>query len=160
MWLTSPVRWINIYSKGFGLKKRIDALSRLISAFALLFVFAGCATSTQMEGRGAEQIVAERALVRWQHLIKGEFDKAYVLLSPSYRSAVSESQYRSTFKPGMWRGVEVKSVKCDEPDVCQVDVEIEFQFAARSAGVISGKRILPEVWRKDMGEWWNVPDLR
>jgi hypothetical protein len=99
-------------------------------------------------------------MARWQHMIKGEFDKVYVLLSPSYRSAVTEAQYRSTFKPGMWKSAAVKSVRCGEPDICQVEMEIEFQFAAKQAGVITGKRVIPEVWRKDVGEWWNVPDLR
>jgi hypothetical protein len=128
--------------------------------FGIAAVIAGCATSGVGSSAGVEKLVAERALVRWQHLIKGEFDKAYGYLSPSYRSAVTEKQYRATFRPGLWRAAEVKSVKCEGPDVCQVEIEVDFQFAAKSAGVISGKRILPEVWRKDVGEWWNVPELR
>jgi len=104
--------------------------------------------------------VSERAKARWQHLIKGEFDLAYGFSTPAYRSAVSEQQFRSAFKPGLWRAAEVKSVQCGEADVCRVDVEIDFQYVVKMAGPVVGKRVLSETWRKDVGEWWHVPDMR
>lgn len=111
--------------------------------------------------RAPEEIVSERALLRWQSLIAGDFAKAYLFLSPSYRSAVSEAQYRSTFKWGIWKGASVKSVKCVESDICQVDMEIDYQIRAKlGGGVFPGKEVLHEVWRQDMGEWWNVPNAQ
>lgn len=135
---------------------------RSIRLFALLMslVIAGCATTASVQEKSKEQIVSERAKARWQHLIKGEFDLAYGLSTPAYRSAVSEQHFRSAFKAGLWRSAEVKSVQCGEADVCRVDVEIDFQYVAKMAGPVAGKRVLSETWRKDVGEWWHVPDMR
>jgi len=129
-------------------------------ALLVLAVASGCASTGSFGGKSKEQEVAERAKVRWQHLIKGEFAEAYGLATPSFRSGVSEQQYRSGFKPGLWRSAEVKSVSCDERDVCRVEVEIDFQYAAKLGGPVSGKSVLRETWRKDVGEWWHVPDMR
>jgi hypothetical protein len=137
----------------------IRSLACLV-ALHVLAVVSGCATTEPFGGKAKEQQVAERAKARWQHLIKGEFAEAYGFATPSYRSGVSEQQYRSGFKPGLWRSAEVKSVSCDERDVCRVEVEIDFQYAAKLGGPVSGKSALRETWRKDVGEWWHVPDMR
>jgi hypothetical protein len=123
-------------------------------------VIVGCATTASVQEKSKEQVVSERAKARWQHLIKGEFDLAYGFASPAYRSGVSEQQFRSGLKAGLWRDAEVKSVQCDAADVCRVEIEIEFQYVAKMAGPVAGKRVLSETWRKDVGEWWHVPDMR
>jgi hypothetical protein len=136
---------------------------RLLGYLVALLVLAaasGCASTGSFGVKSKEQEVAERAKARWQHLIKGEFAGAYGFATPSYRSGVSEQQYRSGLKAGLWRGAEVKSVSCGEQDVCRVEMEIDFQYAARVGGVFSGKSVLHETWRKDVGEWWHVPDMR
>jgi hypothetical protein len=131
-----------------------------VAGVCLLFAVTGCAVDGPAADQTAEVVIAKRAKARWEHMIKGEFEAAYEYLSPSYRSGISFRDHQSRIKPGLWRGVEVKAIKCDQPDVCKVDVEIEFQYQAKWAGPVTGKRILSETWRKDMGEWWNVPDLR
>ena len=141
----------SIASVRLGLVFVIIIMSALVSA---------CAVSGGAAGSGhknVEALVAERATAMWQLKLKGDFDGACAFLSPSYRSAVSARQYRSAYKLGLWRAAEVKSVKCDQSDVCRVEVEIEFQYSAKGSGVVTGKQILPEVWRKDAGDWWNVP---
>jgi hypothetical protein len=134
--------------------------TRALVVSLLLLLIAGCATTQPAEEKSNEQVVSQRAKVRWQHLLKGEFSLAYGYASPAYRSGNSERQYRSGLKAGLWRGAEVRSVQCGEVDVCKVDMEIEFQFVARMSGPVSAKQVLTETWRKDAGEWWYVPDMR
>ena len=134
--------------------------SGLVLLVMVLAGAVGCATTAPFQERGDDQIVSERAKARWQHLVKGELGQAYALASPAYRSGNSEEFYRAGVKPGMWRGAEVMWVKCGEPGICGVEVEVECRFVARMSGPLSGKRVLTEVWRKDVGEWWYVPDER
>lgn len=121
---------------------------------------AGCSGMAPVQEKSATQIVSERAKVRWQHLIKGDIGSAYAYASPAYRSSNSEQQFRAGFKPGLWQGAEVKSVTCQEADVCRVELEIEYRFVAKMSGPVAGRQILTETWRKDAGEWWYVPDMR
>ena len=135
------------------------AMPRFYVAALLLAFVVGCAGVGGVQS--SEQVVSERALLRWQRLVAGDVLGAYQLLSPSYRSAVSESQYRSGLKLGLWKGAVVKSVVCRESDVCLVDVEVSYQIVAKLGGsVFSGKEVLHETWRRDKGEWWNVPNAQ
>lgn len=133
---------------------------KAVAALTVSLVVAGCAVTGPAEQRSAEQVISERAEVRWQHLIRGDFESAYEYLSPAYRSGHSLRDYRARHKPGLWTGAEVKSVTCREPEICEVEVEVAYQYVARLGRPVAGKRVLRESWRKDAGEWWNVPELR
>ena len=124
---------------------------------ALLLAVAGCAGVGPLAQKSTEQVVSERADARWHYLIKGDFKAAYDYLSPSYRSAVSPEQYRAGLKEGLWTGVEVRTVQCPKEDVCKVEVDVDYAYILKGRSV-PGKRSLQETWRKDMGQWWNVPE--
>lgn len=129
---------------------------RLKVLLLLLVAVGGCAV-IGTAGEGKERRITTRAEARWQYMTKGDFESAYGYLSPSYRASVPYKEYRAQFKAGLWTGAEVKAVKCSEEEVCQVDVEVAYQYPFKGVP-IAGKRILRETWRKDSGEWWNVPD--
>lgn len=126
----------------------------------VLSLLAACSVAEVAREQKPEDDVAVRVKSRWAYLIEGNFEKSYELESPAYRKSVSLQQYRSGFKPGIWRGAEIESVKCEEIDICRVNVSLQFEYVARVAGPFSGKSIVREVWRKDEGGWWHVPDMR
>lgn len=132
----------------------------MLAVLAVLLLITGCAATGHTEEQSKERVISERAKARWQHLIKGDFESAYGYLTPAFRSSTPLRDYRARFKPGLWTGAEVKSVTCREPEVCQVEMDIEYRYVAGAAGPVAGKRTLNETWRKDAGEWWNVPELR
>jgi hypothetical protein len=112
----------------------------------LALVLAGCAASIV---KTDEQVVAERAQERWNAVIAGDMDKAYQYISPAGRSTISLQGYKSKIKPGFHKGARVVAVKCGTPEVCDVELEVEYEFMGRRT-----KTPLPEKWVKQDGNWW------
>jgi hypothetical protein len=87
------------------------------------------------------KFVAERALARWQLLIKGDVAGAYEYLSAGSKATTSLEVYKGKIKPGMWREAKVDKVDC-EREVCKVLLFITYD-AKRMKGITTP---LPETW--------------
>lgn len=128
------------------------------AALALLAALAACAAPV---AKTPEQLVAERAEARWQHLVKGDFTAAYGYLMPSYRALVPEQSYRQRFgAAGAWRNAIVHQVDC-EPAACKVRVRVTTQVR-----IPQFARHIPEVnayvderWVREDGQWWLYEKL-
>jgi hypothetical protein len=82
-------------------------------------------------------------------VIAGDLDKAYEYISPAGRTTLTLQGFKNSIKPGFHRGSRVVEVKCGTPEVCDVKLEIEYEFMGKRA-----KSPLPEKWVKQDGQWW------
>lgn len=96
-----------------------------------------------------EEVIAELAQARWNAVIAGDLDKAYEYISPAGRSVVTLQGFKNSMKPGFHKGARVVGVKCGSPELCDVQLEIEYEFQGRRS-----KTPLPERWVKQDGRWW------
>src|SRR5262249_11461973 len=106
----------------------------------------GCATVPQ---RSDEEIVAGKAQVRWNALVAGDFKTAYEMISPAGRSVVTQEGWSNTLKRGFWKDARVKQEKCASPELCEVDLEIEYEYAGRRT-----RTPFNEKWVKQDSDWW------
>ena len=86
---------------------------------------------------------------RWNAVIAGSLDKAYEYISPAGRSTVKLESFKSSIKPGFHKSARVVSVQCGTPEVCDVQMEVEYEFQGKRT-----KTPLPEKWIKQDGKWW------
>ena len=107
---------------------------------------AGCASPVI---KSDEQVITERATARWNAVIASNFDKAYEYISPAGRTTLTLQGFKNSMKPGFHKGVRVVEVKCGSPEVCDVQLEIEYEFAGKRT-----KTPLSEKWVKQDGQWW------
>ena len=113
---------------------------------------AGCASV--FTPKPPEEAVRERATARWQALVAGQYDKAYQMLSPSYRGVTSQERYTAGLGgAAVWTGAEVIRVNC-EPEKCTARVRIDAKPLAgpRYDGIISTG--VDEIWVNEGGQWW------
>jgi len=121
--------------------------SRVVSAVEVA-VLGGCAA---LDSRPPEEVLKERAQLRWDAMVKSDFKAAYQYLSPGSRAVLTPEGYASGLKTGFWKGAAVDRVICDRPDVCDAVMTIEYEFR--------GSRIktpLKETWIKEGSSWWFV----
>ena len=123
---------------------QLTNLRSVVGALALVLV--GCAAPA---GKSDEAVIAERALQRWNAVIAGNYDKAYEYISPAGRSIVTPEGFTKSMKPGFHKSATVQAVKCSAPEVCEVQLEIEYEFQGKRT-----KTPLPERWVKQDGTWW------
>ncbi len=98
-----------------------------------------------------KEVVAARAIARWDALIKGDLDAAYDYLSPASRATMSLATYKANHKVGMYRAVKIDSVECDA-DVCTVMLHLSFDYK-RVKGI---DMPLVEKWLITDGKAWFV----
>lgn len=114
-------------------------------------VIAGCGTTKVGTAKDSQAALLERATKRWNALVQSDIRTAYSYLSPGSRQVVSYEAYVTSIRPGFWKKAEVKRADCSEAAVCDVVVEIEYDY--------KGMRIktpLREPWALTDGEWWFV----
>ncbi len=124
----------------------------LATTFAFV-ALAGCAALAPVT---SEQSVTNRANQRWQALIGADTEKAYALMSPSYRAVTTAQAFRATFGSAVqWKTAEATKVTC-EADKCTALIKIE-------AKPIAGRSNLPlityfeETWISEANQWWFFP---
>lgn len=127
------------------------ALAAVLAAAALAAT--GCAS---MGGTGAtpEAQVAQLANQRWAHLIAGDWQKAYNMLTPGYRNLHDLREYQAQFKGAVnWKKAEVASTTC-EPEKCEVRIELTVvsPFARGKGDTIS--TFFNETWLKEGDRWY------
>jgi hypothetical protein len=128
---------------------------RLLVAAAAALLLAGCATQPLPT---REEVVATRALARWQAQIAGDFEKVYGYLSPASRALMPYTVWRGGIRGfTAWKSAEVVSVTCETSEKCIARVKVVHQpmMLRRSLGSIDSA--VDEIWLLDGGEWWLFP---
>ena len=115
----------------------------------LLGVFLGISGCVSAPPRSDQEIVAEKAQKRWNLLVAGDFNAAYEMISPAGRSAVTQGGYSNSLKRDFWKGARVEEVKCASPELCEVRLEIEYEYMGRRM-----KTPYEEKWIKQDSAWW------
>ena len=129
-------------------------LAPVVYAAALLV--AGCAS---LGNTTPEEKVQQRAEAFWQARLKGEPEKAYALLSPSYRKVRTFEQYRAQY--GAATGVKAASVvnvTC-EAEKCTARIKIEAAPALMGVNVGTIATGVDETWLLEDGQWWRFQSL-
>ena len=112
----------------------------------------GCATAPVAT---PEQAVTHRANQRWRHMLAGDWDKAYAMLTPAYRALHTRAEYQKNFSGAVaWRNAEVVAAAC-EADVCKlrVTITIATPLARRANDTIT--TTADETWLQDGGNWYH-----
>ena len=123
---------------------------------AALLTIGGCASLAPGIGKDSppeekQKVVANRAVARWEALIKGDLDTAYTFLSAGSRAAYPLDLYKRRIKPGLWRAVRSEKVAC-EAELCKVDLMVTID-AKRMKGL---EVPLTETWIIEDGNAWFV----
>ena len=114
-------------------------------AVAFLALAAGCATTPS---RAPEEIVKERAQLRWNALVQGDVKSAYEYFSPGSRATSTLADFAGSIRIGFWKAVTVDKVMC-AADSCEVHTTVEYEH--------NGMRIKTphrETWVRDGTDWW------
>jgi hypothetical protein len=98
-----------------------------------------------------EEQVKDRAMLRWQALIRGDLDAAYGFFSKATRETYPIELYRAKMRPGGWREAKVDSVKCAD-GLCEVVVTISLDHT-RLKGIVAP---VAERWIIQDGLAWYV----
>ena len=123
----------------------------LVVALAGLAVAACASISADSAPEAKQKVVSERAVARWQALIKGDVDAAYAFLSPASKKATPLMAYSSAIKPGMWRQIKVDKVDC-EAEVCKAQLSLTYD-AKMMKGITTP---IWESWIIEDGTAWYV----
>jgi len=101
---------------------------------------------------------------RWNGIISNELDKAYSYYSPGYKEVESLEGFKLRILTAQlnikWTQGTFKSAECSSEDVCEVRVEVtyNYSFSKRSLGGVENMVTeLKENWIKIDGKWVHVP---
>lgn len=121
----------------------------------LVAILAACAvTPTQQDP------VLERAQARWDAILSRDYDAAYALYSPGYRSTTSRTDFEIELRSRRvtWTSATYRDHRCDG-DVCTVTFDVNFRAPRPAPGLDKweGKSAIEDTWIRASGEWWYVP---
>jgi len=121
----------------------------------VLLALSACATTPQQT-----ESVIDRAQLRWDSIFAGDFDTAYSLYSPGYRSATSRVDFEIELRMQRvkWTKAEYLEHECSE-NRCVVTFNVTYLVSKPVPGLDSyeGSSVIPGTWIKSDGEWWFVP---
>ena len=124
------------------------AWSRIATCALLVAIAAGCAAI----GLGSDrEVVAERSKERWNAVIAGDLRKAYGYVSPAGRTVLPYEGYERSIRKGFHKAARVTEVRCTGPELCEVTLEIEYEFSGRRM-----KTPFFEKWVKQDSQWWYL----
>lgn len=128
----------------------------LLAAFAALLT-ASCATTS---APGTEAALVERAQARWDALLARDWDAAYALYSPGYRSSHSRTDFEIHYRTQRikYLSASYRDHQC-EGEVCTVNFDLEYRAPRPVPGINEwkGRSVAHESWIRASGEWWYVP---
>ncbi len=122
----------------------------MVAIAAATLALAGCASTLNTP----EAQVAQLANQRWGHLIAGDWQKAYDMLTPGYRNLHDVREYQAQFKGAVqWKKAEVASTTC-EPEKCEVRIglTVASPFGRGKGDTIS--TFFNETWLKEGDRWY------
>ena len=130
--------------------------SRAAVLLAAVLLLGACAAVTP----GEEDPVVERAQERWEAIVARDYDAAYALYSPGYRSKTSRTDFEIELRSRRiaWTNATYREHRCDG-SVCTVTFDIEYVAPRPVPGLDKwdGKSSSEDTWIKTSGEWWYVP---
>ena len=99
----------------------------------------------------------------WSAKINKDFKTTYQFLSPGWRKNESEEAYiRRVSKTAVnWLGIEVKEKKCKAVNLCDViiQVEYEYQFKGAMSQKMNVASEIDETWLMKDNVWYHIPKL-
>ncbi len=139
-------------------KERKPATARLAlplaSSLAAVFFLAACEPQPELP---AEEIVQERALARWGHMVERDFEHAWDYYSPGFRNGTPREDFVKDMnrRPIRWKDAEFLDTECDG-DRCKVRVNVTYRAIAAPHGQsrMEMTRPLEENWVRLHDEWW------
>lgn len=138
---------VNACRKGF----------RWLAAMISILVLTACAST----GDAKKHPVEERAQMRWDAVLSGDFDTAYSLYSPGYRSANSRVDFEISQRTRKVAIIMAKVLGSEcTGDSCTVSAAVQYQVGSPVPGVSKWKSSskLEERWVRTDGKWWFVPN--
>lgn len=130
-------------------------------ASIMLFALPGCATlqpDDSEKWRASQRPVLKvRAEARWDALIKGDIENAYLYRTPEYRAVVNPQQYKGKYGRVLnWLGARVVDISYDMPTVATVSVEVTYRVDLPGTGgkLIETTKATSEKWIYKNREWW------
>lgn len=142
-----------IVCSALTLRRRLARRAAPLVLAGLGLILGGCA-SLSGGAPQAEDIVRERAQIRWNAQVAGDWKKAYSLSAPSYRAVVSPDQHRARLGgAAQWVAAEVVSVSC-EAESCAVRVRLDFRPVVGPRVGDSASTYVTERWVREEGQWW------
>ena len=126
----------------------LGARARWLAIAGLVAILAGCAAMGPGDDRG---VVAQRVKERWDAVIAGDLRKAYGYISPAGRSVLTYEGYERGIRKGFHRAARVEEVRCTGPELCEVTLEIEYEFSGRRM-----KTPFFEKWVRQDSQWWYL----
>jgi hypothetical protein len=131
-------------------RNKAGSLLRGVMGGCVLLGLAACATAPSSES-DVKKLVAERAVARWQAMIKGDYAGAYEFLSPGSKASMTPELYKAKIKNPIWRDAVVQSAECTG-ETCQVKLSITYDYK-NMKGV---KTELTESWLLEGGNAWYI----
>ena len=126
------------------------SMGRVLAVFGTALMLGACAMIEQAAGERDKQVVSQRALERWDLLMKGKAEEAYRYFSPATRTTLTLESFRKRSGAGRWwRSIKLERVDC-EPEVCSVTMVLDYDLY-EIKGLKAG---IEEKWVKDQGTWW------
>jgi len=146
----------NGQSRGWD-RRPASAPGALRTALLLIAVVALAACATVPSGQDP---LVERAQARWDAIIASDYDAAYALYSPGYRSATSRADFEIGLRTKRvnWTAAKYREHQC-QGEVCTVTFDIEYTAPrpVPGAGKWDGRSSVEETWIQASGQWWYVP---
>lgn len=117
-------------------------------------VLVGCAIKAPLS---AEESVAQRARARWESVIAGDWQGAYLLSTPAYRATVDVWAFRSTAVGAVkYKSVDIRSVVCE---MASCVVKVRIGYAPVQSGFPDLTTDFDERWVLDDGQWWRFEKM-
>ena len=156
-------------------------ISRLAAVLAALLLSACASTpatktaavdesAATTKGEPSTDVLAERAIARWEDLIARRAEDAWNYLSPGYRATNPQAAYAKTMneRPVQWYKVEryvvsegeEPAIECVQPRSCTIKLKVHFKVASNLTGVgmLDSWNVLKEHWVNVRDQWYLVPE--
>ncbi len=135
---------------------RYNKSLQLLVVMISVLLLAACAST----GDAKKNPIEERAQLRWDSLLAADFDTAYSLYSPGYRSANSRVDFEISQRTRKVAITAAKVISSDcSGDACTVSAVVQYRVGAAMPGVSKweSNSKLEERWVRTEGKWWFVP---
>jgi hypothetical protein len=121
--------------------------------FLLIFLFS-CAKS-EIKLLSEEDVLRERIMNYWSHIIKEELDKAYDYEYPLGKMTLSKYIARKSNPMIKYKGFEIRSISING-DTADVEMEIVPVIKVPGERPFEHKTVILERWAKVDGIWYHV----
>lgn len=107
-----------------------------------------------------EEALRARSTSRWEGLISGDMQRAYLHATPAYRATYDLVHYENQYARQITReSVDVHAVTIDPEDPAKAEVVILLHYS--TSGFQPGTRLQltsrnVESWVKEDGQWWFI----